>query len=399
MSRTYVLSRFLRQTPNLLLQQYFSERALLGTVDFDTPKEREIDAIQEAITALQEADRQKVEADFRDIDALASERGFRAMTDEAAWHVRNNPQQYGHDYDLTQRLANADGEHARAMWVFLNRKDYWRGAMRFFEADMVAPSYWQKRKNLPKLEPRLDATAITKFAQALGRYLHVMHGRGAHCHVEPLRRNKLYYLFCFGQDYAQAPQEWVDGKLDRRPRNPTHEVIFIYSEKEGKLDTFSKGGKREVPDLEAIFADVILGHKKLEPRVDDNRIYDLSMLKDRDFAFTYSADSKIDRVVVRALRLSPRFGDKIQFTLRGDYNTDSKSVYEALQKLSRGVPLDQLEVTQAELGVHFRRDGIMRARTVPAVLTYPNRCSLRYDGLDLIARKMLADSGIEPHER
>lgn len=398
MGRLYVLSRFLRQTPNRLLKQYFAECVLLGTVDFDSLKEREIDAIQEAIIALPEADRQKIEADFRDIDALASERGFRAMIDETAWHVRNNPRQHGEDHDLTQRLANADGEHERAMWVFLNRKVYWHGAMRFFEADMVAPSYWQKRKNLPKIDPRLEAANIAKFAQALGRYFHVMHGRGAHCHVETLRRNELAYLFCFGQDYAQAPQEWVEGKLDRRPRNPTHEVIFIYSKDDGKLDTYSKGGKREVPDLEAIFVDIILGHEKLEPKVDDNRIYDLDVLKDRNFQFAYSPDSKIDKVVVRALRLSLRFGDKTQFTLKGDYNADLKSVYEALLKLSRGVPLDQLQVTQVELGVHFRRDGILRPRTIPAVLTYPNRCSLRYDGLDLIARKMLADSGIEPRE-
>ena len=398
MGRPYALSRFLRQTPNRLLKQYFAECALLGTVDFDSPKEREIDAMQEAILALPEADRQKVEADFRDIDALASERGFRAMIDEAAWHVRNNPRQHSEDHDLTQRLANADGEHERAMWVCLNRKVYWHGAMRFFEADMVAPSYWQKRKNLPKIDPRLEAANIAKFAEALGRYFHVMHGRGAHCHVKSLRRNELSYLFCFGQDYAQAPQEWVDGKLDRRPRNPTHEVIFIYSKDDGKLDTYSKGGKREVPDLEAIFVDIILGHEKLEPKVDDNRIYALDVFKDRNFQFAYSPDSKIDKVVVRALRLSPRFGDKTQFTLKGDYNADLRSVYEALLKLSRGVPLDQLQVTQVELGVHFRRDGILRAKTIPAVLTYPNRCSLRYDGLDLIARKMLANSGIEPRE-
>jgi hypothetical protein len=338
MGRPYVLSRFLRQTPNRLLKQYFTERGLLGTLDFDILKEREIDAIREAILALQEADRQMVEADLRDIDALASERGFRAMIDEAAWHVRNNPRQHGQDHDLTQRLANADGEHDRAMWVFFNREVYWHGAMRFFEADMVAPSYWQKRKNLPKVDPRLDAVSIAGFAQALGQYFHVMHARGAHCHVEPLRRNELYYLFCFGQDYAQAPQEWIDGKLDRRPRNPTYEVIFIYSKEEGKLDTYSKGGKREVPDLEVIFADIILGHKKLEPKVDDNRIYDLDVLKDRSFPFNYPPDSRIEKVVVRSLRLSPRFGDNTQFTLRGDYNSDPKSVYEALLNLSRGVP-------------------------------------------------------------
>ena len=159
MSRTYELSRFLRQTPNRLLNQYFTALGALGTTDFDV-KERDIDAIRDAIIALPENNRQQIEADFRDIDALACERGFRAMMDEAAWHVRNNPKQNEHDHDLTERLANADGEHERAMWFFLNRRAYWHGAMRFFEADIVAPSYWQKRKNLPKIEPRVDAASI-----------------------------------------------------------------------------------------------------------------------------------------------------------------------------------------------------------------------------------------------
>ena len=98
------------------------------------------------------------------------------------------------------------------------------------------------------------------------------------------------------------------------------------------------------------------------------------------------------------MRLTPRYGDKTEFTLKGDYNADPKSVYEALLKLSRGASLDQLQITRVELGVHFRRDGTMRPRTIPVALTHPNRCSLRYDGLDLVVRKMLADSGIEPRE-
>jgi hypothetical protein len=107
MSRAYLLSRFLRQAPNHLLKQYFTELGLLGTIDFHV-KERDIDAMHEAILALPESDRQQIEADFRDIDALASERGFRAVIDEAAWHVRNNPQQHARDHDLTQLLANLD---------------------------------------------------------------------------------------------------------------------------------------------------------------------------------------------------------------------------------------------------------------------------------------------------
>jgi hypothetical protein len=59
MSRAYLLSRFLRQAPNHLLKQYFTELGLLGTIDFHV-KERDIDAMHEAILALPESDRQQL---------------------------------------------------------------------------------------------------------------------------------------------------------------------------------------------------------------------------------------------------------------------------------------------------------------------------------------------------
>jgi hypothetical protein len=72
-----------------------------------------LDAIREAIIALPENNRQQIEADFRDIDALASERGFRAMMDEVDWRVRNNPLQNGFDRDLTSaslmQMASTNG--------------------------------------------------------------------------------------------------------------------------------------------------------------------------------------------------------------------------------------------------------------------------------------------------
>jgi hypothetical protein len=54
-------------------------------------------------------------------------------------------------------------------------------------------------------------------------------------------------------------------------------------------------------------------------------------------------------------------------------------------------------VTQVELKVVFDRTH-RRKRTLSPTITAPNRCSLGYDDLELIVRKMLIASGIEIKE-
>ena len=396
MARPFELKRFLRQTPKYLLEQYLAGRELTLEIDFGSLETSSVEPLAAAVRELGDAERQKVDADFRDIDAVASERGYRAMMDEADWHIRNNPATCRQDHDLRQRLAIMENDHERAMWVFVNRPAYWRGTLRFFQADNLGPSFWQKRKNLPKVDAKVDESST--LGEALGQYFHVVHGRGRRCEVEPLRRGDLDYFYCFGEGFSEAPQAWVGGKLGRHPRKPAHEVIFIYSKRDGNLDTYSKGGKREVPDLEAIFAEIILGAKDLQKNETDERVYDLNILKERDFAFQFGPDSEIQEVVVRSMRLSYRYGKKPHFMIMGDYKSDSNSTHDELGRLALAIPLDALHITQVELGVRFTPTAAKQMRLVLAMLTHPNRCSLRYDGLDLVVRRMLADSGIEPRD-
>ena len=396
MARPFELKRFLRQTPQYLLEQYFAGRELTLKIDFGSRETSIVELLAAAVRELGDLELQKVDADFRDIDVIASERGYRAMMDEADWHIRNNPAKWGHDHDLRQRLAIMENDHERAMWVFVNRPPYWRGTLRFFQADNLGPSFWQKRKNLPKVDAKVDDTPA--LGEALGQYFNVVHGRGRRCEAEPLRRGDLDYFYCFGEGFSEAPQAWVGGKLGRHPRKPAHEVIFIYSKRDGSLDTYSKGGKREVPDLEEIFAAIILGEKHLQQNEADERVYDLDILKERDFAFQFGLDSKIEEVVVRSVRLSYRYGEKPHFTIMGDHKSNANSIHDELARLGLGIPLNALHITQVELGVRFTPTAVKQRRVVLAKLTHPNRCSLRYDGLDLVVRRMLADSGIEPRD-
>jgi hypothetical protein len=67
--------------------------------------------------------------------------------------------------------------------------------------------------------------------------------------------------------------------------------------------------------------------------------------------------------------------------------------------VAKGIPLTQLAVTQVGIKVTFAHNPTSRkASTRSFDINWPNSCSLKHDGRDLIIRKLLADSGIEPRE-
>ena len=394
MARPFELKRYLRQTPIQLLKAYFvTNRIAIDLSVFDATS---VDPIAAAILEMEDVARGKVESDFRDVDAIANERGINALADEADWHSQNNPAKYLHDARLRERLSGMESDHERAMWIYINRPVYWHGAMRFFQADILGPSQWHKRNDLPKRAARVNEEAQRDLGDALGRYFHERHGRGHLCAIEVFRRRDADYYFCFGQDSSEAPHAWIAGQLARQPLHRTRDVIFIYSSKAGSLDTHARGGFREVAALQAIFAEVTLEHRDLQPAEKDRRVYELDLLKSRDFPFLYDDRSEIESVVLRSLRFSPKYGERPNFIIQGDHAADPQSVHKEIAAL--GLPLDDLHVTQAEIGIQFTPTPARQNRNVLARLTHPNMCSLRYDGLDLIVRDMLAESGLELQE-
>jgi hypothetical protein len=74
---------------------------------------------------------------------------------------------------------------------------------------------------------------------------------------------------------------------------------------------------------------------------------------------------------------------------------ESEPVYDALERDLPSLCVDDIHVTQVELKVVFGRTTYRRKRTLSSIITAPNRCSLGYDDLELVVRKMLIASGIE----
>lgn len=111
------------------------------------------------------------------------------------------------------------------------------------------------------------------------------------------------------------------------------------------------------------------------------------------------AESGIADVAIRKLRLKVH-GTSERIVLEADPSHNKEAVFDMLDKIAKDIPLAQVAITQVVVTVTFAHNPASRkASTCTFYINYPNSCSLKHDRRDLVIRKMLADSGIDPRER
>lgn len=86
MAQHYSTKDSFRRTPNKLLARYFLDRQLFSDLDITEMKETKVDTLFSAWLELPGTERNLMEAEFCEVHALSSEKGFLAIIDEASWH-------------------------------------------------------------------------------------------------------------------------------------------------------------------------------------------------------------------------------------------------------------------------------------------------------------------------
>ncbi|MCS5707781.1 hypothetical protein CC99x_002560 [Candidatus Berkiella cookevillensis] len=161
MAAQYSNRQFFRKTPNLYLAKYFEAKGIQLEVNVNQLQEHDVDILQNALSNLPPDQIAGIEAEFQDINALACEGGILALVDEASFH---------NDDAFIEEIAAIDGFHAKAIWAFLSKPKYWRGAVRFLHADNVSASFWKKRNDFLNLPPHLENDDTDAFAEAISAY-------------------------------------------------------------------------------------------------------------------------------------------------------------------------------------------------------------------------------------
>ena len=224
------------------------------------------DALWAAWLTLDDTERRAMDTAFRDIAALSGEKGCRAILDDAAWYFATDPAAHT---AFVEQLASLANHGERAMTTFLDHPACWRGATRFYQAEVLP--FWRKRNHLPRVPAAVDEASLQALAAGISTYFHHAEGRGTRCVVEPVRRGALDYFFAYPEDYSQHSIEWVDGQFGQRPHHPAFEVVYVYSQSDGSLDLNVRGARTAVQPLEGLFAATILKQPELPPPRPDRR--------------------------------------------------------------------------------------------------------------------------------
>lgn len=386
MGRQYSAKTFLRNVPNDLLQQYFQKQDINLGLDWGRLDETEVNPIFVALEALPADTRSRVDTDFALIHEMACEDGVQAIVEEG----RN----WGRDW--AEPFAGMRNHYERAFWTFLNEPRRFHVAGCFHEMDRLGG--WRRRLVGRRLEAQDDEDALAELERRV-RLFYRRQGRGRFCHVDYYERRdpERHCYFAYPEDYASTDVGYDEnGYFLHRPRRSAFEVIFVYRPEEGVLELHAKGNKRQTDELAEIFCTTILGLVKL-PDDNDRVPFDLAVLKNPEFPFPTDPKDRIAAVHVRQLRFDlpePTRGRLTVSAHASDHRPRALRylIDEAINQAR--VALDTMHVSLAKLRFVFApRDG-ERPKTLTFEVTYPDRCTLKDDPLDQIAKKYLRQWGI-----
>lgn len=394
MRERYTLNWFLLNARNADVAEFLRRKRLLSDSGFAGLPDGDISDLEQCFRSMAPMDLEHCEAAFHEVYRM----GSRAGRDAIITASRSKNLVTSEDAALLQHLGSMTYLDA-VFWTYLNRPRYWDVACCVAEADALGVSAWEKHSKVPKVVPKTDTASLAAFGAALGRYFHTMEGRGDRCEVKVCDRSERLHLFCFLESPPLALPEWVQEGLRRRAHKPVEPLTFMYSQLDGELDIHFKGKRGTIWDLMSLFAQHILGQRKLEPPASGRGSYRLDQFKRREgVRFIIDSNSGITSVGVRRIRLTPQLGEICHHTIEGSAANAGASIYDKLEKLDTVFKLNEMDVTQVELAVRFERTALHRQRTINTVVTPPNRCSLGYDERELIVRKMLVASGVEPKD-
>lgn len=390
MARQYSAKSFIRSVPNELLKQYFERLLIPLALDWAALEDTDADPIFDAIQMLSDRQRATVESDFTEINELASLQGTLAMLEESEQRKDG----------LADQFEALENHYARAFWTFLNKPECFLAAGAFHQMDRF--SGWWRRFVGKRIEPKTDRKTLDAFSEEL-RAIYRRQGRGRFCKVDPYQRLapvRCCY-FAYPEDLATSDIGYSDdGSFSRRPRRSALEIIFVYRSESGVIEVHAEGGKQLEEDLARAFCMIILGLKGL-PQEGDTTPYDLSPLKDTGFRFPTSPRDNIESVELKLLRLDlpvdPKKGTSRRIMLSAaSLRTAPNAVYTLLRDAInlRRIKLDDVLLAQAKMTITFRpRDG-KRAKRLTFEVSYPDRCTLKDDRYDQIARRYLKVWGI-----
>lgn len=385
MSSQYSPKTFLRQVRGRLINRCLRRRGIDLDLDIEVIKPSVVDEMFQKLTSLPPEKLRLVEADFAAIAELSSSRATNAILREAS--------RYGLDFaDIFLQARNG---YERACWTFLEHHDIFERAACFYEMDSYGDGRWNRRFVGAGLTPATTEQAIARLSVMMQRSF-AKEGRGKHCHIDYYLREEptRHCFFAMPEDHPSTDFSYSEsGELRRQTRKGAFEVIFVYRPADGMLEVLAPGGCNRVEDMAACFCTGMLNLPDLPPKITP-RLYDLSRLKAANLSFATDPADRIERVELREVRLGLGRADGWRRLLNFAVDRkayDRASIHDMIlgTVAADGVELADVVVASARFCIIFAAVDNQKPKRLTFSVAQPDRCTLRDNYHDQIARKCL----------
>jgi hypothetical protein len=254
---------------------------------------------------------------------------------------------------------------------------------------------WKQRYVGEGLTPAVDQQDIDGLANAVCAF-YGKQGRGRHCKVDNYRREnpERHCYFAYPEDHATTAIGYDDnGRFRHWRTRPAFEVVFVYHPESGFLNISAKGRGEEIEELQEIFCQTILGLDQLPDK--RTKHFDLELLKNKETRFPTNPADGVDAVCVRMLRLDvPGTGNR-RITFEASSPNDGKAIYKLIDRAlaKQNLSLDDVVVAKAKLQFKFAGKDGKRGKSLTFEISAPDRCTLKDDPMDQIAKKYVEQWG------
>ncbi len=390
MGKQYAPKTFLRYVRGGLLNYCFKKHDIPITLPHEHLYGHQIEDTFKKIGELPLPQQRLVEGDFSAITSLATPAGTLAMVREAERRK----------LDFNWHFMTTHNDYERATWIYYNHPDIFDIAASFHEMDRVSVGRWSRRFVGRNIAMDCSEAKRKELARLMSE-TYAKEGRGHHCHIDYYVRTNpdRHCFFAYPEDYACTDFAYSnEGQLEQNTRRRAIEVIYVYRPADGVLEMLAPGGRERVEDLAADFTAAILNLPELPPQLVPNT-YDLSMFKRADLNFVTDPEDGISQVLVReiSLYLPSLHHWRQKLVLSTDARSSGRAnLHRALLDIAAAnhVAIDDLNICLAKLTFVFAGLDGKRGKRMTFEIALPDRCTLKDESHDQIARKYLSRWGL-----
>lgn len=376
-STAYSPRTTLRQIDNDLLHEYGKHREIWEDIDFKKLKQTDIEPLYKAITSLEEAKRDRIEKDLREIASLAEKKKIHEL------------------YTILQRqhcdipaFEKKRNHHDKAMWAWLHHQNLFQQVL-FFDFGDTSKRHWNKYNYPLKCTVSTEEETNINLCNAITDYFRTNDGRAKHNKIEHHHFNGNEYLICYPSEYPDESQEWnAQGELEPRLHCNAFEIIFVFKKNGAAVSVYANESKVIRDDLFEIWARKILSIDNVIKN--QKRSYNLKPFERGTKDIIIPPESPIKSLRMNKLRFVPDYHPNIIHTIEASPKDHPDIIFDNLRRT--GLSIDYIRQVGLEATIQGKQAN--ETKVIKFELS-SKTCSLPHEDEAGIIRDFLIQTGID----